>query len=80
MLIETGAQSAAPAPAPSVIGRHFVGQVCLVLLMITIVLSGFLFTNWNQESLIDLREGGRQTRIAQEAPMGSSPTSEKLLG
>ncbi|GLS42512.1 GGDEF domain-containing protein [Methylobacterium brachythecii] len=51
------------------IGRRLIGQFCLVGLMITIVLSGFFFTNWNQQALLDLREGGRQMRIAQEALM-----------
>lgn len=46
---------------------RLVAQVGLVVIMITIVLSGFFYTNRHQQALIDLREGGRQMRIAQEA-------------
>ncbi|CAA2145199.1 GGDEF domain-containing protein [Methylobacterium bullatum] len=53
-------------------GRHRLAtQVGLVVVMITIVLSGFFYTNRHQQALIDLREGGRQMRIAQEALMGA---------
>ena len=69
VLTESTARSAEPAESTRGIDRRFVGQLCLVFLMITIVLSGFFFTNWNQQTLIDLREGGRQMRIAQEALM-----------
>ena len=44
-------------------------QISLIVFMITIVLSGFFYTNQHQQALIDLREGGRQMRIAQEALM-----------
>lgn len=50
--------------------RHrLAAQVGLIVVMITIVLSGFFYTNRHQQALIDLREGGRQMRIAQEALM-----------
>ncbi|MCK2057055.1 GGDEF domain-containing protein [Methylobacterium sp. 37f] len=49
--------------------QRFIAQVGLVVVMITIVLSGFFYTNTHQQALIDLREGGRQMRIAQEALM-----------
>lgn len=49
--------------------RRLLAQVGLVVVMITIVLSGFFYTNAHQQALIDLREGGRQMRIAQEALM-----------
>lgn len=50
-------------------GYRLLGQIGLVGLMIGIVLSGFFFTNSHQQALLDLREGGRQMRIAQEALM-----------
>ncbi|KQT52345.1 diguanylate cyclase [Aureimonas sp. Leaf454] len=48
---------------------RLLGQIGLVVASITIVLSGFFFTNHHQQALLDLREGGRQMRIAQEALM-----------
>ncbi|KQT84235.1 GGDEF domain-containing protein [Methylobacterium sp. Leaf466] len=39
----------------------------LVLAMLAAVLASFIFTNTQRRTLIDLREGGRQVRIAQEA-------------
>ncbi len=49
--------------------RRLIVQIGLVSLMVTTALSGFFFTNAHQQALIDLREGGRQMRIAQEALM-----------
>ncbi|MCE4223505.1 GGDEF domain-containing protein [Methylobacterium sp. C25] len=68
-MTDSALQASAPHERQGLIRRRMVGQVCLVLLMITIVMSGFFFTNWNQQALLDLREGGRQVRIAQEALM-----------
>lgn len=51
-------------------GRHrLIVQIGLVSLMVAAALSGFFFTNAHQQALINLREGGRQMRIAQEALM-----------
>lgn len=47
--------------------RRLIAQAGLVVLMVGIVVSGFFFTNAQQQAMIDLREGGRQMRIAQEA-------------
>lgn len=49
--------------------RRLIVQIGLVSLMVTTALSGFFFTDAHQQALIDLREGGRQMRIAQEALM-----------
>ncbi|ABY30088.1 GGDEF domain-containing protein [Methylorubrum extorquens] len=61
--------------------RRLSVQIGLVSLMVTTALSGFFFTNAHQQALIDLREGGRQMRIAQEALMDAeSYVLNKALG
>lgn len=49
--------------------RGLIFQAGLVLLMMAMVLAGFFYTNAQQQALIDLREGGRQMRIALGALM-----------
>jgi GGDEF domain-containing protein len=77
--MELGAVDQRQASGPG--KRRLSVQIGLVSLMVTTALSGFFFTNAHQQALIDLREGGRQMRIAQEALMDAeSYVLNKALG
>lgn len=61
-MIEVATQAAATSRGVK-LQRSLILQGGLVLLMMAMVLAGFFFTSAQQQTLIDLREGGRQMRI-----------------
>lgn len=59
--------------------RGLILQAGLVLVMMAMVLVGFFFTNAQQQTLIDLRESGRQMRIALESLMDADASVLHLV-